>query len=100
MQAWESNQLGIKYNCSMSNATIDISGDFKLDDFAVGNLVTTTSEDFQSEYVIVGNGDPATLTLREMTILSGQGRPFRIGRQLVRVTHYSVPVELVEQKET
>ncbi len=80
----------------MGKTIIAIVEGFERDDNAIGNLVTTDAPGFEGQYIICGNGDPATLTLRELTILSGQGKPFRIGRSLVKVTHLSVPVECIK----
>ena len=71
---------------------------FEYDDFAIGNLVEVDIPAFPGQYVIVGNRDPALLTLREVTAESGRGKPFKIGRAVVKVTHLSIPAALIEQR--
>lgn len=80
----------------MSTNTIGISEHYEREDYAIGNLVEVDIDGrFDGQYVIVFNSDTVLLTLREVTAEGGRGKAFKIGRKYVRVTHLSIPVDLI-----
>lgn len=63
--------------------------------FNIGDLVTIPKKYGHvggGTYVVVSAKDPATVTLRECVPDQRKGKPFRIGRKNVQLTHRSILV--------